>query len=247
MAEHSNANNTAMLKVASRVKLFAGMERSLLVTLLAAADKTSVAANELFFNEGDTGESFYVLFIGQVVIERLSGGTWIELARLHPGDSFGEMTLIEEKIRSARVRAVSDCVALYFPMSRLRAHHEVLSGLFLNIAKILVGRLKVSNAMVTDLSTRLAHYEKETPKVAAPTPVSEEKNPVPVGAPVLEPAVVKEDLHPTDAIDPVKIAEMPFGSEPAAGEKGAPEAQQASTGEPTPKAREWWLETMVSG
>lgn len=153
--------NNALLKIASGVKLFAGMERSLLVKLLSAADKAAIAKDALYFNEGDSGESFYVLIAGQVSVEQTSGGKWVQLATLKPGDSFGEMTLVDEKIRSARVKALSDCVALFFPMQRLKASPDVTSALYLNIAKVLVKRLKSANVAVLDLTAKVIEAENE--------------------------------------------------------------------------------------
>jgi CRP-like cAMP-binding protein len=153
--------NEAIFKVAKNVRLFAGLDRAQLIDLLSRADKCAIPENKIFFDEGDVGESFYILFIGKVVIERMRDGRWIELATLKSGDSFGEMTLIDERRRTARVRALNDCVALHFSLPRIKAHPDLASALLLNIAKVMVSRLKTSNSAVVELMTKVAKIEGE--------------------------------------------------------------------------------------
>lgn len=143
-----------LLTLATNVRLFTGMPMPLLTKLLSYADKIEIGANKLFFNEGDRGDSFYILLIGHVAVEQSKNGNWIELAVLHPGDSFGEMTLVDDKVRSARVRANTACMALQFPKHRLYDNAEICSLLYRNIAKVLVSRLRTSNNVVLDLTAK---------------------------------------------------------------------------------------------
>ncbi len=140
-----------LMTLASNVKLFNGIPMNLLGKLISFADKVEIMEGLTYFNEGDTGDSFYILIIGHVVVEQSKNGKWVQLAALHPGDSFGEMILVDDKVRSARVRATSDSTALYFPLQRLKTAPEILSSLYHNIAKILVKRLKNTNNVVMEL------------------------------------------------------------------------------------------------
>jgi CRP/FNR family cyclic AMP-dependent transcriptional regulator len=146
-----------LLTLATNVRLFSGMPMTLLSKLLSFADKIEVGPNKLFFNEGDRGDSFYILLIGHVAVEQSKNGKWVQLAVLHPGDSFGEMTLVDDKVRSARVRANTDCMALQFPKLRLHDHADICSLLYKNIAKVLVTRLRTSNNVVLDLRAQIDH------------------------------------------------------------------------------------------
>ncbi|MCG2585620.1 Crp/Fnr family transcriptional regulator [Massilia sp. TS11] len=161
-----------LLRLAANVRLFAGMPMMLLGRMLGAADKVTLKAGELFFNEGDTGESFYILVIGHVAVEQVKGGKWVQLAQLNPGESFGEMSLVDDKIRTARVRALTDCTAMYFPIARLKADTEITSYLYRNIAKVLVARLKHTNSQVLDLTAKIAPEEPEE-EAAAETPAAD--------------------------------------------------------------------------
>ena len=84
----------------------AGLE--LLVSMLVErrfdADATVVA-------EGEPGRSMFIVHSGELVVSKLADAARaIRMARLEPGDFFGEMTLIEMQNRSATVVAESPTV-----------------------------------------------------------------------------------------------------------------------------------------
>lgn len=79
--------------------------------VLARLGSTVVAdAGRDIFTEGDVGDGFYVIATGAATVHR--GG--VEVARLAPGDYFGELSLFDPAPRNATVHAVEDttCVML---------------------------------------------------------------------------------------------------------------------------------------
>src|SRR5262245_10115730 len=77
-------------------------------------DKTSSLAREHFeqeeiiFRQGDRGDRLYVIVNGEVDILREDpGGQPVVLARMGPGDCFGEMALVSDRPRTATARSVS--------------------------------------------------------------------------------------------------------------------------------------------
>lgn len=61
--------------------------------------------------EGDPGSSMFIVHSGELVVSKMANSERIlRLARLDPGDFFGEMTLIEMQNRSATVVAESPTV-----------------------------------------------------------------------------------------------------------------------------------------
>jgi CRP-like cAMP-binding protein len=150
----SEATDTLLLRIASHVSLFAGMPRPLLERLLARSERVSRGENQLFFDEGEVGESFYVLLKGSAAVEKKSGPHWVQLATVAPGDTFGEMTLIDDKVRSARVRSTAESVCLYFSGARLKDAPELLAGIYRNIAKLQTRRLKAVNMEVVGFKSR---------------------------------------------------------------------------------------------
>ncbi|HPA20895.1 MAG TPA: cyclic nucleotide-binding domain-containing protein [Verrucomicrobiae bacterium] len=68
----------------------------------------SYPANHVVFREGDESQDAYRILSGRVDISMGTGGKRILLARLGPGDIFGEMAMIEDKARSATATAAED-------------------------------------------------------------------------------------------------------------------------------------------
>lgn len=66
----------------------------------------------MIFAEGQIGQEMYILQRGQVKISKVVGDKEVLLAILKPGDIFGEMSLIENKPRSASAEAYEDAVLL---------------------------------------------------------------------------------------------------------------------------------------
>ncbi len=87
------------------VPLFAGLLPSELDRIALVMNPVDVAAGEVICAEGEPGHEFYVIARGEAGIEH-SGET---VAKLHTGDHFGELALLDRGPRSATVRAVSDC------------------------------------------------------------------------------------------------------------------------------------------
>lgn len=62
-------------------------------------------AGEVIFQEGERGDRLYIVTDGEVeVVRRVAGPGAMTLARLGPGECFGEIALVSESPRSATVR-----------------------------------------------------------------------------------------------------------------------------------------------
>jgi CRP-like cAMP-binding protein len=168
MADNKDA---LLMRLASHVNLFSGMPRTALERLIARADRVTERTDKFFFDEGEMGASFYVVVMGKVVVEKRSGSHWIELNRLKPGDTFGEMSLLDEKYRSARVRALELTVCLRFPGRGLDDSPDVQAVIYKNMARMLAQRLKANNTEVASfkaekIETAAAATAESTAKMA---------------------------------------------------------------------------------
>jgi CRP-like cAMP-binding protein len=141
-------------KIKQRVPIFSGMSVDCLMRTLSLAEHFSVKAGVAVFNEGETGDSFFVLISGEVRVEKLSQNQSVELARLGSGHCFGEMSLVGKHLRSATVRALQDCVIMRFHSGRLDANPESAHIIYRNIAGILASRLESSSVQLADLTGR---------------------------------------------------------------------------------------------
>ena len=108
------------------------------------------AVGDVVFREGDAGDALYVLASGEVeVVARGAGGDDRVLAMLSPPAAFGEMSLVDREVRSATVRARTDCVALQLTAEDFTAFRKRSRDgftLFLvNVARVLSSRLRETN------------------------------------------------------------------------------------------------------
>ena len=99
------------------------------------------AAGDVIFAEGDRGDAMYVIRNGEVTVEH--GGRVIET--LGGGGIFGEMALIDGSVRSATVRAKTDCeVAPINEKTFLFLVHET-PFFAIAVMRALAGRLRNMN------------------------------------------------------------------------------------------------------
>jgi|GEM_PF-2226027 len=141
-----------LLRLLSQVHLFSGFHRTDLLDVLRVMDKNQFQSEEYIFHEGDLGDYLYVLISGEVqVLKGQSEIHEIEIAKIQPGETFGEMALVEHRARSASIRTMTPCTVLRLNGTSLAHLPKVTSKLHLNIAKLLANRLRVSNEIILSL------------------------------------------------------------------------------------------------
>ena len=109
------------------------------------------SAGQVVFEEGELGDSLYVIVSGEMeVLRRDDKGNPQLLTRLGPPEFFGEMSLIDKEYRSATVRARSDSELLQLTAENLttfrKQHRDGFTFVVINIARVLSARLRESNA-----------------------------------------------------------------------------------------------------
>lgn len=100
--------------------LFGATSAETVTFILENAERVSVDASDWFFREGDDGTSMFWLDEGELAITRVRHDEVVELRRLHAGDVFGEVALLDFGPRSASVQAVEPSVALEITGAMLR-------------------------------------------------------------------------------------------------------------------------------
>lgn len=95
-----------------RVELFAGMDRRQSEQIARLLKERRFAKGETVIMEGSGGAAFFIISSGEAKV----ASKGIDLAKLGPGDYFGELALIDGGPRSATVTASSDliCYGLTF-------------------------------------------------------------------------------------------------------------------------------------
>jgi CRP-like cAMP-binding protein len=106
--------STAQLR---EVKLMQGFSDEDLEVLLAGGETLTFEALSLMVIEGEPSGGLFFLTEGQAGIFKTNkaSGDLVEIAHLRAGNSFGEMSLIDDAPRSATVQALTACTAFHLP------------------------------------------------------------------------------------------------------------------------------------
>ena len=77
---------------------------------MSSITKESFKAGDFIFFEGDIEAHFYIIESGTVkIFSKNKSGQKVELAKLNPGETFGEFALIDKGARTASAQADTDC------------------------------------------------------------------------------------------------------------------------------------------
>lgn len=137
--------------------LFVGLNQDELRELVEGARIHDLEDGDVVVQEGEPGESMYLLHDGEVAIEKMTeDGARVELTRLHRrGDFFGEMVFVDILPRSATVRANPSACLIEFPLETLRGFFEgnrdAHLTVILNMTRVLSKRLRAANEQIADL------------------------------------------------------------------------------------------------
>jgi diguanylate cyclase (GGDEF)-like protein len=118
----------------------------------AATRLVDFAAGDSIVEIGEPGRSLYLLVDGMVQVLYPSRTSDFELARLGPGEFFGEMALLNDKPRSATVRAITAVHALVLGKEDFRAIVRETPQLGLQLLAALSIRIRNADEQISGLS-----------------------------------------------------------------------------------------------
>lgn len=134
-------------KFLQRVALFSDIARKDLGRLFHSLIRRTYQPGDILFEEGETGRALFILAAGQVeILRQTPGGEPVRVAILNPGDYFGEMSLLDERPRTATVVAVGpvEVYLLYKTEFEKIVHTEprVAAAIMTHLAALLAARLR---------------------------------------------------------------------------------------------------------
>jgi len=139
------------------VSIFGALTPETIHFLLDRAKREATAAERLLVREGDPGGDLFILESGSAEVFKERKGAKrirVRLAKLGPGDCFGETSLLACMPRSASVLALTDCVTLRLRNTDLLAlyEHDVrqFAILMMNLGRATARRLWISNELLLD-------------------------------------------------------------------------------------------------
>ncbi len=96
------------IEILRRLPLFASLAEPDLERLCAEAQTLHLPPNSLVIEEGAPGDALYVLLEGELQVTKRAGGHDVKLDVRRPGEVIGEMSLLDNALRSASVRTLRD-------------------------------------------------------------------------------------------------------------------------------------------
>jgi CRP-like cAMP-binding protein len=154
-------------------------------------------AGEIIIRENDLGETAYVITQGQVEVTKALQGQKVHLAYLEAGETFGEMSMIDEKPRSATVTAVTETLVSEIRRDDFFKSFQTDPKVALQLLKVLFERLREADARILDL-------QKAEPQQAL----------VPEVLALGQPTITLEGVTPRAAaalpVTPFQITQLPF-------------------------------------
>jgi CRP/FNR family transcriptional regulator, cyclic AMP receptor protein len=139
------------VEVLSRSPLFEMLSTPELEFVADLSRPRRFAMGEVVFEEGELGDSLYVIVEGEAeVLRKNDEGQLKVLITLKAPSFFGEMSLIDKEYRSATVRAKTEALLLHLTADNLalfrKQYRDGFTFLVINIARVLSGRLRDVNA-----------------------------------------------------------------------------------------------------
>ena len=126
------------LEQLSRVRLFEGLNGTDLRHIVNVSGVVHHEEGDTIIREGDSGVGFELILEGEVRVAR-KGRT---VARLGPGDFFGEMALIDEGPRSASIIAASPVTTIGIASWDFKPLVKTRPGMAWSLLVHLTGRLR---------------------------------------------------------------------------------------------------------
>jgi CRP-like cAMP-binding protein len=118
--------------------VFEGMSRAEIAAALSQFDEVRYPSGRRIVLEGLQGREFFLIVVGAA--EVLVDGRHV--AKLGPGDYFGEIAVLGDGMRSATVRAETPLLCLVLPNDKLEALILGHPQLGINLIRSVIGRLR---------------------------------------------------------------------------------------------------------
>jgi len=138
----------------ARVPLFKKLDPENLALLSESMRTVTFPAGTKVVEMGERGRSLFLITEGQVSVIYPSRTTDFELARLGPGEFFGEMALLNDEPRSATVQSVGEIEVLTLQKEDFRRIVQDSPGVALTLLEALSVRIRNADEHISGLSDK---------------------------------------------------------------------------------------------
>ena len=134
-----------MKDILQKVDFFSGLDDKLLSQVAEAAIMRRYGKDETIVHQGQTGLGMYIVVRGSVRVVRDQGGAGKEVARLGPEQVFAEMSILDDKPRSANVITAEDSECLLLTRDSFVKLMKKNPEIPMRVARVLADRLRDAN------------------------------------------------------------------------------------------------------
>ncbi len=168
-ARHSDEAHVRRLRALRRVELFAPLADAECERVAAALVHAPHARGERITEQGAQAHWLYLIADGEVTVRVASNGAEREVARMGPGEVFGEMSLLTGEPRAASVFARTDVECWRLDRDVFRAVIQERPEIASEIAALLAERrVRLEEVLgALDAAARLRRVEQEKSALAA--------------------------------------------------------------------------------
>ena len=106
-----NKQQHALNSILRKLGIFKDLEADHIQRLARLSTSKVFEAGTVIYEEGSPSDEMLVLLQGRIIASSRGGA---ELAEIEPGTSTGEMGVLTDQPRSAKITAVEKCIAVVF-------------------------------------------------------------------------------------------------------------------------------------
>ncbi len=146
-----------------QIPLFELLDNDELTALAAQLDQQHYWAGQMIFSQGDSGGMMYIVQSGSVeVFIKDTGGEHVSLDVIESGEMFGELSLLDNEVRSANAKAKEDTLLLIVDRHDLEMLFQAHLHAAFDVMAMLGKRIRHADRLVGErLAARNANDEMQ--------------------------------------------------------------------------------------
>ena len=158
-----------MNELIKKIDFFSGLDDKILNKISDACIVRQFTKNETIVRQGEMGLGLYLIAKGRVKVDREQGGVRMQVAELGPEQFFGEMSLLDNKPRSATVTGIEDSECVLLTRDSFVKLMNKYPEIPIRMARVLADRLRVANEKLAAGPAPAAAAAAGAPAAGAPT------------------------------------------------------------------------------
>jgi CRP-like cAMP-binding protein len=191
-----------MKDLITKIDFFSGLDDKIQRKISDACIMRQFTRNETIVRQGEMGLGLYVIAKGHVKVDRDQGGVRMQVAELGPEQFFGEMSLLDNKPRSATVTGIDETECLLLTRDSFVRLMNKYPEIPIRMARVLAERLRLANeklaaapapVVTAPAASVPATSASPQPVPTAPQPATTPNGASPATAPA--PAGAKAQIH----------------------------------------------------